>query len=84
MCMYSGLQYVRGRRLADMLVVAGCLALWLFEMFCVVAGAGMQTVTTLLAIQIILAAPLRVLALQRWQRIDWVVYKPVRNATGAG
>jgi hypothetical protein len=67
MCMYCGLQYVRGRRLADMLVVAGCLAVWLIEMICVVAGAGMQAITTLLAIQIILAAPLRLLALRRWQ-----------------
>jgi hypothetical protein len=83
MCIYSGLQYVRGRRLVDVLIVGGCLAIWLLEMICVVAGAGMQTVTTLLALQIILVAPLRVLALRRWRSIDWVVYKPIRNATGA-
>jgi hypothetical protein len=82
MCIYSGLQYVRGRRLADVLIVAGCLAIWMVEMLCVAAGAGMQTVTTLLALQIILVAPLRILALRRWQRIDWVVYKPIRIATG--
>jgi hypothetical protein len=64
------------------LIVAGCLFIWLLEMILVVAGAGMQTVTTLLALQIMLVAPLRILALRRWQSIDWVVYKPVRNATG--
>jgi hypothetical protein len=84
MCIYSGLQYVRGRRLVDVLIVAGALAIWMLEMICVVAGAGMQTVTALLALQIILVAPLRMLALRRWQNIDWVIYKPVHNATGAG
>ena len=54
----------------------------MLEILCVMAGAGMQTVTTLLGLQIILVAPLRILALRRWQRIDWVVYKPIRNATG--
>jgi hypothetical protein len=83
-CIYSGLHYVRGRRIVDIMVLAGCLVFWFLDIFCGMAGVAMQTITALLALQVILVAPLRVLALRRWQRIDWVIYRPLRRATGIG
>jgi hypothetical protein len=84
MLIYATLQYVRGRRILDVLIVAGCGALWFFEMICVMAGAPSQVVTTLVAVQIILVAPLRMLAVRRWQNIDWLIFKMVRSPPGLG
>jgi hypothetical protein len=78
MSIYAGLQYVRGRRLPDMAILFATLALWFLGMMFVMVGAQTQTLCVLLATQIVLCAPLRALALRRWQHIDWLIFKPVR------
>jgi len=58
------------------------MGLWMSEFFSVVAGAGMSVLTALLAAQIILVPLLRVLALRRWEKIDWAIHKGARNPWG--
>ena len=79
---YAQLQFVRGRRVVDILLLALSMGLWMIEIFSVVAGAETSVVTALLTAQIILVPLLRGLALRRWQKIDWVIHKGARNPWG--
>ena len=78
---YVSLLYVRGRRrIADNLIVAGCAALVVAEMFASVADHGSTILPSLLGAQIILVALLRRVAERRWQNIDWLINRPLRPA----
>ena len=79
---YAQLQFVRGRRVADILVLALAIALWFVEFLAIVGGAATAAVTAMIAAQIILVPLLRALALRRWQNIDWMIHKGVRNLWG--
>jgi hypothetical protein len=76
---YAQLQFVRGRRILDILLLALAIGLWMIEFFSVVAGAELSVVTDLLAAQIILVPVLRGLALRRWANIDWLIHRGARN-----
>jgi hypothetical protein len=82
MFIYAQLQFVRGRRVVDILLMALAIGLWMSEFFSVVVGADTSVVTALLAAQIILAPLLRVLARRRWENIDWLIHKGARNPWG--
>ncbi|HTV77033.1 MAG TPA: hypothetical protein VMF03_02175, partial [Steroidobacteraceae bacterium] len=79
---YAQLQLVRGRRLPDLLVIGVVIALWLVEGLNLMAVGAPALVPVLLALQIILVPLLRTLALRRWQRVDWLIHKSVRNPLG--
>jgi len=76
---YAQLQFVRGRRILDILLLALAIGLWMIELFSVMAGAELSVVTDLLAAQIILVPVLRGLALRRWATIDWLIHRGARN-----
>jgi hypothetical protein len=82
MMIYAQLQFVRGRRVLDILVIALAIGLWMIESFSIMAGAAKTVVIALLAAQIILVPPLRLLALRRWEKIDWVIHRGARNPWG--
>jgi hypothetical protein len=79
---YAQLQFVRGRRVVDILLMALVIGLWMIEFFSVLVGAEMSVVTALLGTQIILLPLLRTLALRRWEQIDWVLHRGARNPWG--
>lgn len=76
---YAQLQFVRGRALADSLLLALAIGLWMIEFFGVVVGAGLPFVASLLGAQLVLVPLLRWLALRRWERIDWLVHRGLLN-----
>jgi hypothetical protein len=76
---YAQLQFVRGRRVPDILLVALAIGLWMMEFFSVVARAEVSLVTGLLVAQIVLVPVLRVLALRRWGQLDWLIHRGARN-----
>jgi hypothetical protein len=82
MFIYAQLQFVRGRRVVDILLMALAIGLWMIEFFSVVVGADTSVVTALLAAQIILVPLLRVLAQRRWENIDWLIHTGARNPWG--
>jgi hypothetical protein len=82
MFIYAQLQFVRGLRVVDILLMALAIGLWMIECFSVMVGADSSVVTALLAAQIILVPLLRVLALRRWENIDWLIHKGARNPWG--
>ena len=79
---YAQLQFVRGRRVVDIVVMALAIGLWMSELFSVVVGAETSVVAALLAVQICVVPVLRTLALRRWERIDWLIHKGARNPWG--
>lgn len=79
---YAQLQLVRGRRVADLLLLGLAIGLWMSEFFSMVVGAGLPVVADLLAAQIILVPVLRILALRRWERLDWIIQRGAGNPWG--
>jgi hypothetical protein len=79
--LYYGLMHVRGWRVSDILCGVGLFAAW-FTVF-LTARYVLQTPWLMPAFAVTaaaVAAALRLVARHRWQRIDWLVCKPPRQA----
>lgn len=79
---YAQLQFVRGHRVLDILLLALAMGLWMAELFSLAVGAELFVVADLLAAQILLVPVLRLLALRRWEKIDWRIHRGARNPWG--
>jgi len=80
--LYAQLQYVRGRRLMDLLLLAMAMVLWAVEFVTVMGQGAPARIAALIGAQVLLVALLRELARRRWNRIDWLVHKHRRQFWG--
>jgi hypothetical protein len=82
--MYLGLMYVRGLRALD-ITAATLLVLSAFVAVGAIATTPIRPyiVVGVLGFQIVGALTARTVALQRWQRIDWLRLRPARMASQA-
>jgi hypothetical protein len=80
--LYAQLQYVRGRRPVDLLLVATAIALWAVEFFTMLGQRAPTLIAFVLGAQILFAVLLRALARRRWGKIDWLVHKDRRQFWG--
>jgi hypothetical protein len=71
---------VRGRRLADVLIVGTVTLLWLVEFIVSRTDIEASVMAPLLGAQLLLASVLRVVAQRRWRSIDWLINRPPRLA----
>jgi hypothetical protein len=77
---YAALLYVRGRRLADLLIVSTVTLLWLVEFIVSRTDIDVSVMAPLLGAQLLLTPLLRAVAQHRWRSIDWLVNRPPRPA----
>jgi hypothetical protein len=82
---YVWLLHVRGGRVIDLLIVAAATVMVVAELVIgtarFVTGPATSALVFLpavVAVQIILVPVLRYIARRRWQRIDWLVHKPLQ------
>jgi hypothetical protein len=72
---YVILLLVRGKRLADTVLLTGYVLLLMIEMFSALAQSPTSILPKLLAANIIAIPLLRHIGLRRWQNIDWLIHK---------
>jgi membrane protein implicated in regulation of membrane protease activity len=79
--MYLGLLRTKEWTATDILIAIGIILLWAAELLMALMGSPWTTLVPLLALQVASLPILRALAKRRWERIDWLICKPIRAAT---